>query len=47
MNGFSASGSIEVSLNGIVYDFTVNHDSFEKPKILIIHKYLMTSNNMK
>ena len=42
MNGFSASGSI-----GIVYDFTVNHDSFEKPKILIIHKYLMTSNNMK
>ena len=47
MNGFSASESIEVSLNGIVYDFTVNHDSFEKPKMLIIHKYLMTNNDMK
>ena len=47
MNGFSASESIEVSLNGIVYDFTVNYSSFEKPKILIFHKYLMTNNNMK
>ena len=42
-NGFSATESREVSLNGNVYDFSVD-DEFD---ILNIHKYLMTKINIK
>ena len=53
-NGFSATESREVSLNGNVsvfpvdyspIEFTVNYSS--KSGILNFHKYLMTQNNIK
>ena len=46
-NGFSATESREVSLNGNVYDFSVDYNSIVKSGILNIHKYLMTENNIK
>ena len=46
-NGFSASESREVSLNVIVYDFSVDYNFIVKSGILNIHKYLMAKNNMK
>ena len=35
------------SLNGNVYDFSVDYNSIDKSDILNIHKYLMTMNNIK
>ena len=46
-NGFSAHESREISLNGNVYDFSVDYDSIDKSDILNIHKYLMTKTNIK
>ena len=47
-NGFSALESREVSLNGKVYDFSVDYNSIiDKSDILNIHKYLMTKNYIK
>ena len=46
-NGFSASESREVSLNGNVYDFSIACNSIDKSDILTIQKYLMTKNNIK
>ena len=46
-NGFSITESREVSLNGNVYDFSVDYNSIDKFDILNIHKYLMTKNNIK
>ena len=46
-NGFSAHESREISLNGNVYDFSVDYDSIDKSDILKIHKYLMTKTNIK
>ena len=46
-NGFSAGESREVSLNGNVYDFSVDYNSINKSDLLNICKYLMTKNNMK
>ena len=46
-NGFSATESREVSLNGNVYDFSVDYNSIDKSDILNSHKYLMTKNNIK
>ena len=46
-NGFSASESREVFLNGNVYDFSVDYNSIDKSGILKIHKCLMTKNNVK
>ena len=45
-NGFSATESREVSLNGNVYDFSVDYNSMDKSDILNIHKYLITKNNI-
>ena len=42
-NGFSAIESREVSLNGNVYDFSVDYNFVDKSEILKIHMYLMTS----
>ena len=39
--------SREVSLNGNVYDFSVDYNSIDKSVILNIQKYLMTKNNIK
>ena len=46
-NGFSATKSKEVSLNGNVYDFSVDYNSIDKFNILNIHKFLMTKDNIK
>ena len=37
-NGFSATGSREVSLNGNVYVFSVDYNSIDKSDIINIHK---------
>ena len=46
-NGFRATESREVSLNGNVYDFSVDYNSMDKSGILNIQKYLMTKNYIK
>ena len=46
-NGFSATESRDVSLNGNVNDFSVDCNSNGKSDILNIHKNLMTKNNIK
>ena len=46
-NGFSYTESREVSLNGNVYNFSVHYSSTDKSNTMIIHKYLMTKNNIK
>ena len=46
-NGFRATESREVSLNGNLYNFSVDYNSIDKSDILDIHKYLMTKNNIK
>ena len=45
-NGFSAVESREVSLNGNVYDFSVDYNSINKSRILKIDKYLKTKDNI-
>ena len=45
-NGFSAIESTEVSLNGNVYDFSVDYSSIDKSDISDIRKYLMPKNNI-
>ena len=40
--GFSNTESRQVSLNGNVYDFSVDPHSIVKSNIINIHKYLMT-----
>ena len=42
VNGFSATDAREVSLNGNVYDFSVDYNSIDKSDTLNIRKYLMT-----
>ena len=37
----------EVSLNGTVYDFSVDPSSIKKEDIPNIHQYLMIKNNIK
>ena len=37
----------EISLNGIIYDFSVDHSSTKKKDILNIHQYIMIKNNIK
>ena len=46
-NGFSNTESREVSLNGNVYDFSVDYNSIDESCRLSIHEYLMTKNNIK
>ena len=46
-NGFSATESREISLNGNVYDFSVNYNSIDKSNILNIHQCLMIKNNIR
>ena len=46
-DGFSSIESREVSLNGNVYDFSVDYNSIDKSDILNIPKYLMAKNKIK
>ena len=43
----SREESREVSLNGNMYDFSVDYNSIDKSNILNILKYLMTKNKIK
>ena len=44
---FTEDDQSEISLNGNVYDFSVDHSSVKKEDILNIHKYLMIKNDIK
>ena len=44
--GFGSTEAREVSLKGIVYDFSVNYNAIIKYDILKIYKYLMVKNNI-
>ena len=46
-NGFRAAYFRKVSLNGNMYDISVDYNSIEKSDILNIDDYLLTSNNIK
>ena len=46
-DGLSVTESGEVSLDGNVYDFSVDYNSIDKSDILNICKYLMTKSNIK
>ena len=49
-NGFSATVSREVSLNGNVYItilFSVDYSSVDKSDLLNMHRYVMTKTNVK
>ena len=46
-NGFSATKSREISLEGNVYDCSVDCSSINKSDILNIHKYLMITNDIE
>ena len=46
-NGFSATESREVPLNGNVHDSSIDYNSIDKSHILNIHKNLMTKNKIK
>ena len=37
----------EISVNGTVYDFSVDHRLIKKEDILNIHQYLMIKNNIE
>ena len=44
---FTKDKQSEISLNGTVYDISVNHSSVEKEDIDNIHEYSMVKNNIK
>ena len=44
---FNGTESRKVSLNGNVYDFSVDYNFIDKSDMLNIHKYLMTNNIIK
>ena len=45
--GSISDGFREVSLNAIVYDFSVDYNSIYRSDMLSIHKYLMNKYNIK
>ena len=44
---FTKEEQSEISLNGAVYDFPVDHSSIKKEEIINIHQYLMNENDTK
>ena len=44
---FTKDEQNEICVNGIEYDFSVNHSSIEKLDIPNIYQYLMVKNNIK
>ena len=46
-NGFSTTESTEVSVNGDVYNFSVDYNSIDKSDIWNIYKYVITKNSIK
>ena len=46
-NRFSATELGGASLNGNIFDFSIDYNSIDKSDLLNTHKYLMTKNNIK
>ena len=46
-NGFGATGSREISLQGNKYNLSVDYDAIQKSEILNIQNYLMVNSNKK
>ena len=44
---FTKDEQSEISLNGNLYDFSVDHNPSKKEDILNIHQYLMVKNNIR
>ena len=44
---FTKDRQSEISLNGTVYDFSVDHNPIKREDILNIHLYLMIKNNIR
>ena len=44
---FTNDEQSEISLNGTVYDFWLDHSSIEEEGIVSIYEYLMVKNNIK
>ena len=44
---FTKDEQIKMSLNGTVYNFSVDHSSIKKEDILSIHQYLTIKSNIK
>ena len=44
---FKKDEQSKISLNGTIYDFSVDHKSVRKEDILNVHEYLMIKNNIK
>ena len=44
---FTKDEQSEISLNGTVFDFSVDHSSIKKEDIFNIHRYLIIKNNIK
>ena len=44
---FTKDEQSEISVNGTVYDFSVDHGSIKKEDILNIHQYPMIKSNIK
>ena len=44
---FTKDEQCKISLNGTLYDFSVDHSSIKKENILNIHQYIMIKNNVK
>ena len=44
---FTKDKQSKISLDGTVYDFSIDHSSIEKEDILNIHHYIMIKNNIK
>ena len=47
LKDFTNDEQSETSLNGTVYDFSVDHSSIKIEDILNIHQYLMVEYNIK
>ena len=47
LKDFTNDEQSEISLNGTVYDFSVDHSSIKIEDILNIHQYLMVEYNIK
>ena len=44
---FTRDEASKISLNGTIYDFSVDNSLIKKEDILDIHQYLMIKNNIK
>ena len=46
-NDFTEDEKSEISLNGSLYHFWIDHNSIKRENMLNIYQYLIVKNNMK